>query len=145
MSEHLDDRLSALLDGRLDAADESAARAHVAECPACAAELHAVAATRSWLRALPAVDPPTDFYERMLGRGRHRVPVGLGVLAASAAAAIALASMSAPARRVKPTINPLVEDHVVSASLVDDPVAQLSPIVVPTTVFVSTSTTVPSP
>jgi anti-sigma factor RsiW len=134
VNEHLGDRLSALLDGSLDAATAESARAHLAECPACAAELDTISAARALVRGLPVVDPPFGYFERMLSR-RRRLPLGLGVLAAGAAS-VALVSMTAPTRSTSPPIAPLVQHHVVSASLVDDPLMQLTPVVVPTTVVV---------
>ncbi|HJV08320.1 MAG TPA: zf-HC2 domain-containing protein, partial [Acidimicrobiales bacterium] len=63
---HLGDALSALLDGELPVAQADQAHAHLAQCPVCAHELAAVTQARSWVRALPPVDPPFGFYERML-------------------------------------------------------------------------------
>ena len=67
---HLGDALSGLLDGELGAAQQDAAQAHLAGCPACARELSAVRQARTWVRALPPVDPPSGFYERVLEQGR---------------------------------------------------------------------------
>lgn len=136
MTEHLGEQLSALADGALEPAADAAARAHLARCAACRRELEVVHATRAWLRRLPVVDPPSGFYERMLVRRRRRVPVGIAALVAAAAASIALATLPTRPHTVAPTIAPLVQDHVVSASLVDDPVALLPAVAVPTTTVV---------
>jgi anti-sigma factor RsiW len=133
VSEHLGDKLSALLDGALDPAAIEEAHAHLAECPACAAELNAVGTARALVRTLPVVDPPFGWHERMRAR-RLPLGVGLGAVAAGVAASMALVSMTAPGRSVSPPVAPLVQHHVVSASLVDDPVAQLTAVAVPTTV-----------
>jgi len=94
---------------------------------------------------LPSVDPPVGFYEHMLRRGPAAAcRSASGVLVGGARGPRwRMASLSAPSHNVKPAINPLVEDHVVSASLLDDPVgANSRRVVVPTTrSFVSTSTT----
>jgi anti-sigma factor RsiW len=84
---HLGDVLSALLDGELLPAHEDAARAHLAVCPDCSRELTAVGQARTWVRALPPVEPPFGFYERMLvdhHPARHRVLSGTGATFASA-------------------------------------------------------------
>ena len=54
---HLGDRSSALADGELDGREAAAARAHLATCDACRAELHGIGLTRSLVRSLPPVDP----------------------------------------------------------------------------------------
>jgi anti-sigma factor RsiW len=59
------DALSALLDGELHGPEAEAARAHLASCAMCAAESIAVTQARSWLRSLPPVEPPADFYVRL--------------------------------------------------------------------------------
>ena len=56
MTAHLGDLVSALLDGELDRAQAASARAHLEGCAQCRAELSAVGAARSWVRALPPVD-----------------------------------------------------------------------------------------
>ena len=131
MTSHIGDALSALVDGHLGPAEAASARAHVAECSDCAAELEAITASRSWLRDLPAVEPPRGFYDRMLARHRRRIPFGVAAIAAGAAASLMLASLTTPPHHVQPTLTPLVQDHVASASLVDDPIAQMTPVVVP--------------
>jgi anti-sigma factor RsiW len=143
VSEHLGDQLSALLDGALDSNAMAAAGAHLAECPACAHELEVISASRGWLRQLPDVDPPLGFYEGMLTRHRRRMPIGVGVLAVGAAAALSFAVLPQPAHTVKPVISPLVQDHVVSASMVDDPIAQLTSVAIPTTVPTTATTLAP--
>jgi len=55
---HPGDRLSALLDGELHAAEVDAVLDHLAVCPPCEAELVEVRAGRDRLRAAPAVEPP---------------------------------------------------------------------------------------
>jgi anti-sigma factor RsiW len=64
-SGHVGDVLSALLDGELQGAEAEAARAHLAGCATCAAESIAVTQARSWLRSLPPVEPPAQFYVRL--------------------------------------------------------------------------------
>lgn len=74
-SDHLGDALSGLLDGELAAGREETATAHLAGCSRCAEELLAVRQARTWVRALPPVDAPFGFYERLL-LDRQPVPGG---------------------------------------------------------------------
>lgn len=129
--DHAADALSALLDAQLAAADEQRVRAHLARCPACAAELRAVEQARSWLRALPAVDPPFGFYERLLGTRRRR-RWGVASLAGAAALSVAFVGVL-PAREapVDPAVATLIRTHAVTASVDGDPVSQLATAGVP--------------
>lgn len=129
---HPADALSALLDGRLDAGDERVVRAHLTGCSACAAELRDVELARSWVRALPAVDPPFGFYERLLGSRRRRW--GAASLVAAAAASVAFVGVL-PAREapVEPAVANLIRTHAVTASVDGDPVSQLATAGVPVT------------
>lgn len=68
---HPDDRLSALLDGELPAAEAARVQAHVIACADCSAELAAVRDARAAVRSLPAVEPPAGFLEALLATGRH--------------------------------------------------------------------------
>ncbi|MCA1691871.1 MAG: zf-HC2 domain-containing protein, partial [Actinobacteria bacterium] len=101
---HLGDLLSALLDRELSPAEEVAARRHLETCAFCTTELSEVETARSWVRGLPAVDPPFGFLERLtLDAGRLGLPrsstrrrVGVAALAASAAAGVALLGLAPP-------------------------------------------------
>ena len=139
--EHLGDLLSGLLDGELPADIEASARAHLAACPACTSEMEDVRTARSWLRALPPVEPPAGFYERVL---RDEPPEGVLVagapsirrkvlaFAGSAAAALALVTVAAPRQSpVQPSVNSMVEAHATGASLNSDPLSGLAPLGVP--------------
>ena len=139
MNEHLDDRISALLDDELSPGDAASARAHLAACPTCRAELDAVGAARSWLRALPAVDPPFGFYERMLRRrspaaartARRRWQAGAAAVVATAAAGLVVLGVSSPRdSSVSPPVNRLVEAHA-SSGPASEPVSQLVSVGVP--------------
>ena len=128
---HAGDSLSSLLDGELTAAEADRVRAHVASCPACAAELAAASDGRAMVQGLPAVDAPLGFYERML-RGRPRWRAGVAGIAAAAAASLAVVGVSVPReRQVRPPVSNFVEAHAVTASVSADPVSQLVPIATP--------------
>lgn len=143
-STHLGEALSALLDGELAPAQEAASREHVAACPGCAEELAAVAQARTWIRALPPVDPPFGLYERMLldrrplpqagsfgARGSLRRRAGLAALGAAAAAVTVLGVGSPSQRPVSPAVPRLVEAHATSASVGADLLSKLAPVGVP--------------
>jgi anti-sigma factor RsiW len=140
---HLGDMLSALLDGELPVAQADQARAHVAACPSCAYELAAVTQARAWVRALPPVEPPFGFYERMLldrhqpaaaafgARHNLRRRAGLAALGAAAAAVTVLGVGSPAAQPVSPAVPRLVEAHAASASVGADLLSKLAPMGVP--------------
>ena len=139
---HLGDALSALLDGELPRPQEEAARAHLAACPACTEELLAVRQARAWVRALPPVEPPFGFYERIL-RGAPvsvdafvptsslRRRAGVAALGAAAAAVTVLGIGSPSPRPVSPAVPRLVEAHATSASVGADLLSKLAPVGVP--------------
>ncbi len=137
---HLRDLLSGLLDRELTVEEELAAGEHLERCAACSAELESVRLARSWVRALPAVDPPSGFYERILfkrepryvARPSVRRRVGVGALAASAAAAVTLIGVTPPRDTpVSPAVARLVEAHATGASVGNDPLSRLAPLGVP--------------
>ncbi len=142
MTGHLGDALSALLDGELPRLEEEAARAHLAGCPNCAEELRAVRQARTWVRAVPPVEPPFGFYERMLRGAPPAVPAfaaqpglrrraGMAALGAAAAAVTVLGIGSPSPRPVSPPVPRLVEAHATSASVGADLLSKLAPVGVP--------------
>ncbi len=58
---HVEDALSAYLDGALPAAERAAVEAHLAACPACRTALAELRATQALLRAAPRPAPPRSF------------------------------------------------------------------------------------
>jgi anti-sigma factor RsiW len=93
--EHLDDVLSAYIDGELTAAERAEVEAHLAVCAECRSDVEGEAEVRRLVRDLPAVDPPFGFYERMLRQGpgagqtpekKRRLRFGLANIAVAAAA-----------------------------------------------------------
>jgi anti-sigma factor RsiW len=137
---HLGDALSALLDGELAVAAADQAQAHLAACPVCADEFVAVSQARTWVRALPPVEPPFGFYERMLldrrqpafaSRTTLRRRAGLAALGAAAAAVTVLGVGSPAAQPVSPAVPRLVEAHAASASVGGDLLSKLAPMGVP--------------
>ncbi|MGI8809900.1 MAG: anti-sigma factor family protein [Acidimicrobiales bacterium] len=142
-STHLGEALSALLDGELAPSQEAGARAHIAACPDCTEELLAVTQARTWLRALPPVDPPFGLYERLLvdkapplagsfgARASIRRRAGLAAVGAAAAAVTVLGVGSPSPRPVRPAVPRLVEAHATSASVGADLLSKLAPVGVP--------------
>ena len=136
---HLDDLLSGLLDGELGPAEEAAAGAHLAACPECRAEMDAVGAVRATVRALPVVDPPFGFYERMLRPAaaagpwwRDRRRAVAAALVGSAAVSVGFLGVSSPTPQpVSPSVATLIEAHATSASVSGDVLSTLTPAGVP--------------
>lgn len=64
-TEHLDERLAELLDGRLSAGDLAQAETHVAACAACALRLEQARATKRAVATLPVVPLPDGFAARI--------------------------------------------------------------------------------
>lgn len=141
-SGHLGDLLSGLLDDELSPEERSVAERHLAVCRSCTAELAAVRTARGWVRALPAVDPPFGFFERLVLESRKpavrpyantvRRRLGVAAVAASAAAALALLGIAPPQDApVSPSVARMVEAHATGASLEGDPLSRLAPLGVP--------------
>jgi len=129
---HPGDLLSALLDGELSAAEESAVRAHLETCAECRRELDYIGGARTLLRGLPAVEPPFGFLERLLSHRSRWARAAVGVLAAGAAASIAVVALAAPREpTVKPPVANYVDAHVASASTSGDPISELTPAAAP--------------
>jgi anti-sigma factor RsiW len=140
---HLGDALSGLLDGELDRQHADAARVHLLACPDCAAELHAVTRARAWVRALPPVEAPFGFYERVLLDHRPAPPAppavasglrrraGLAALGAAAAAATVLGVGSPRQSPVSPSVPRMIEAHATGASVGADLLSKLAPMGVP--------------
>lgn len=129
---HSGDRLSALLDGELSPEDEAGVQAHLVHCMTCRLEMESVRVARSWIRALPPVEPPFGLYERMLvpyRPGRRRVAMAF-VGAAAAVAAVLVSVAPAPERSVDPAVATLIEAHATSAAD-GDPLTNLAPAGIP--------------
>ena len=95
-SEALDEALSALIDGELDAAEEQALRARIDREPALAARLASLENVDVSLRALAAVQPAPDALAALRERleaeppdNVRRLPVWVGGAIAAAAAVFA--------------------------------------------------------
>jgi hypothetical protein len=72
VSGHVEDRLSAFLDGELAPAERGTVQAHLADCPACSAHLAELAALDAAARGAP-VDAPEGYFETFPGRVRRRI------------------------------------------------------------------------
>ena len=124
---HLGDRVSALLDGELDPAEEEEARSHLGRCPDCSAELDATRRMRALVRALPAVEPPRP----LTGPARRRRAGAVGVAAAVAAAVASVLMTSIQSEGPEqPPVARLLETHATSLVNVE-PLSQLAPAAVP--------------
>jgi anti-sigma factor RsiW len=92
------EKVTALVDGALDAAEQEAVAAHVATCPACAEQEGAERALRTKLRELPVPELPAGFESRARRELRpRRLPLLAAMLPLAAMLLVALwARGSAP-------------------------------------------------
>lgn len=106
---HLDERLTDLIDGRLDTEAAAKAESHLAQCAACRAELDALKATRALLRQAETPGPRGSFWYRLdarlaeeRGRRQRRwlprllIPTAIGVAVAAVLTAVPPGSVSVP-------------------------------------------------
>ncbi len=127
--DHPGDLLSAMVDGELTPAEEAEVQAHLVACVACRRELEAATKARLWVRALPPVEPPFGFFQRLLQpyRPRHR-RVAMAALGAAAAVAALFLSVTPPQQeQVNPQVATLIAAHATSASVGADPLSGLAP------------------
>jgi anti-sigma factor RsiW len=129
MNGHLGDLVSALVDGELTTAETDQARAHLAECAHCRAELQATERTRALINGLPLLDPPFGVIERSRRAARRPRPFAWAASAAAAAAVAGLFTVSG-SERVTPPVADFVEVHATS-SVNGDPLSNLAPVVLP--------------
>lgn len=129
MTEHLGEFLSALADGELEEAEAAAARAHLAGCGMCTAELRAVESTRSMVRSLPPVEPLLPL--TAVPSAPRRVSRLAGVLAAAAASvAMLLLSSVQQDGGTNPHLAQLVQAHTISP-VNADLMSQVAPAALP--------------
>lgn len=130
-----DDRLSAYLDGELDAADREAVDGYLATSPEWRTERDEIAYARDALRALPTREAPPGFWEGVLSpeltraraKRRSRWPRVTAAATGVAVAAVVIASLVIPsANRVTPRVPALSDSHAVRTSVSDEPVSQLA-------------------
>ena len=110
---HLDEALSAYLDGELDPTAYLHASGHLAICERCRAELDALSRVRAVVRAAAPVDPPFGFIERLV-KERRRRPFGpvAGLIAGLAAAwLLVLGLVGAGPPRVEPPVGDIAVAH----------------------------------
>jgi hypothetical protein len=112
------DRLLALRDG--EATTETSA--HVALCPACAAEVERLRGTAAALRALPELRPPVDLWPAVRGafeaRQRRKRLEWIGGAALALAASLTLVVVAPRALRQVPGPSPIA-GHRPAASAAD--------------------------
>ena len=131
-----DDRVSAYLDGELDAAERDTVDGYFAESSEWRAERDEIEFARDALRGLPVHEARPGFWEDVLSpdmakarvKGRSRLPrvVAAGT-AAVAVAAVVVASLVIPSpNRVTPGVPALSDSHAVRTSVSDEPVSQLA-------------------
>jgi anti-sigma factor RsiW len=131
-----DDRLSAYLDGELDAAERDTVDGYLAESSEWRAERDEVAFARDALRGLPVHEARPGFWEDVVSpdmakaRARRRSHLPRLLTAATAAVAVAavvVAALVIPSPdRVTPRVPALSDSHAVRTSVSDEPVSQLA-------------------
>jgi len=85
--------LSAVLDGELTPAEDTAVTAHLSQCVMCAADLDGLAQVRGWVRELPLLEPPVAVVPAL-----RRPPRWMWAAASAAAAALAIGLAVSPAQ-----------------------------------------------
>jgi anti-sigma factor RsiW len=137
--------LSAYLDGALDGAQGAAVERRLADAPELRALLDELRVTRESVRALPAVDAPPGFWDRLLEPDdagdapvhqiadartrRRRTGRRWLALPSAAAAAVLVAVVLVPhPTRVRPRLSTLTESHAERSSVENDPISNLAPV-----------------
>jgi len=124
-----DDRLSAYLDGELDAAERDTVDGYLAESSEWRAERDEVAFARDALRGLPVHEATPGFWEDVLSpdMAKARARRRSAATAAAAVAAVVVAALVIPSPdRVTPQVPALSDSHAVRTSVSDEPVSQLA-------------------
>jgi anti-sigma factor RsiW len=138
--------LSAYLDGELDAPEQAAVEARLAESPEWRRELSEVRAARDAVRALPTRDAPDGFWDSLMtlvaddetdDEHAHVVPLEprrrrrrVAWLAAAAAIVVGVVAVVAVPRRsdVAPNVTAVVAQHGAQGSDSGDPISTLTPV-----------------
>jgi anti-sigma factor RsiW len=130
-----DDRLSAYLDGELDAAEREAVDGYLAASPEWRDERDEISYAREALRGLPTHEAPRGFWEGVLSpeltraraKRRSRWPRIAAAASGVAVAAVVIASLVIPSPdRVTPRVPALNDSHAVRSSVSDEPVSHLA-------------------
>ncbi len=141
-----DDRGSAWLDGELSETEHAEFAARLASDPSYRTALDELEATRSLLRAQPAVEPPAEFlagWQRgdadepstavvvdLSTRRRRRATATFAGVAA--AAALLVAVMVPSVNRAQPALAADIQTHQAGVAASGDPVSGLAPLGAPT-------------
>lgn len=130
-----DDRLSAYLDGELDASERAAVDGYLEASAEWRAERDEIAYARDALRGLPTRQAPAGFWEGVLSpelararaKRRSRWPRIAAAASGVAVAAVVIASLVIPSPdRVTPRVPALTDSHAVRSSVSDEPVSHLA-------------------
>lgn len=138
-----DDRVSAWLDGELDASARSEVDAARDADPVWERALVEVAETRALVRGMGLAEPPPGFLESLLDQGGATVTdldaartkrarrTTSGVAALAAAAAILIAIVVPGVGRTRPALATNVRVHQAGVSASGDPISGLAPLGTP--------------
>ncbi|MEK7252959.1 MAG: anti-sigma factor [Actinomycetota bacterium] len=116
---HLDDLLSAYLDGELSGAERADADRHLEVCEVCRFELAVVESARVAMRSLPAIELPSKLMTRA-SRRRKWIPAPAWITAGVVAAALSFGLVMGPGEPSESfEMETLNEQHI--ARVVGDP------------------------
>jgi Putative zinc-finger len=104
---HLDEELSAYLDGELDPVAAQQAYQHLSTCADCRSRLDAISQVRTMVRTAPPVEPPFGFIERLVKERRRRpfAPVIGAAVGLAAVWLLVLGLVAAGPVRVEPPVD----------------------------------------
>jgi Putative zinc-finger len=110
---HLDEQLSAYLDGELDPIVRQRADEHLAACADCRGRLDALGHVRSLLRDAPRIDPPHGFIERVVRDRRRRrfIPAIAAVSGLAAVWLLVVGMVVAGPPRIEPPVGEIATAH----------------------------------
>ena len=138
-----DDRLSAWIDGELDATARAEVEAARDADPAWERALAEVAETRALVRGMGPAEPPPGFIESLLDPGAATVTAldavrtrrarraTSGVAALAAAAAIVIAVVVPGVGRARPALATDIRVHQAGVAASGDPISGLAPLGTP--------------
>lgn len=108
--DHLNEQLSAYLDGELATLEMPAVSAHLATCPDCRRDLAELDKSRIAVRALPGLEPPAFLEVHRDARQHRRRGLRTAIAVASGVAAVTLAF----------TVGPLASEQTPTAVSIGD-------------------------
>ncbi|HZX96682.1 MAG TPA: zf-HC2 domain-containing protein [Myxococcales bacterium] len=113
--EHVEDKLQALLAGRLEGRDVEEVETHLAACPRCREERDLMSPALGLMAPLPPVDPRPGFAARVALAAQDRRPAPLAQWLRWSAGGFVVATAAAVVVAVLPAPQPRLGDDVMLA------------------------------